>query len=125
MPGDSCVACGNSRAKDKGASCTTFLKTKLNSSDGSKQLAFRTLSSRIIIASAVGIFPTLMYEMTHNLQLVSDLHHQRSSGLRETRIINVRNIGGMQQQLFNSFLSVAGHQHQLLLQLIYPLHDIM
>ena len=52
--------------------------------------------------SGAGILPTLMHEMT--------LCHQRSSGLeglKEPR--NVRNIGGTQQQLFNSLLLVASH----------------
>ena len=31
--------------------------------------------------SAAGIFPTLIHETTHNLHLVSILHHQRSSEL--------------------------------------------
>ena len=31
--------------------------------------------------SAAGIFPMLMHELTHNLHLVSILHHQKSSEL--------------------------------------------
>ena len=71
MAGETCIICGNTRAKDKSVS------TRIRGSVGLKLWTPRTLLSRTITVSVVGIFPTLTHGTIHSSQSVGGLHNQR------------------------------------------------
>ena len=71
MLGDTCVVCGNTQANDKSVSM------HCNAQDKAKRQ--RWIEALGLQDFVIIIFPILMYKMTHNLHLVSDLHHQKEA----------------------------------------------
>ena len=71
MAGETCIICGNTQTKHKSVSM------RLRDSIGFKLWTSRTLLSRTITVSAVGIFPTQTHETIHSSHSVGDLHNQR------------------------------------------------